>query len=95
MLKTAMLSNLTTYFHRRPEPAYDQSFVEEVTVVQRTRPDPRVERFILVCWLLIAIKHVAVLYACYHWPVPFNALWINAPTLALGLLATTVYYWRR
>jgi len=52
------------------------------------------ERFILICWLLIALKHTAVLYACYHWPVPFNALWINAPTFLLGLLATAVYYWR-
>ena len=28
-------------------------------------------------------------------PVPFHQLWINAPTFALGLLATVVYYGRR
>jgi membrane protease YdiL (CAAX protease family) len=45
--------------------------------------------------VLIAIKHVAIIYACNHWPVPFHQLWINAPTFALGLLATVVYYGRR
>ncbi len=57
--------------------------------------NPKVELFIMICWVLIAIKHVAVIYACSHWEVPFHQLWINAPTFALGLLATVVYYGRR
>ncbi|MFI5356291.1 MAG: hypothetical protein ACHQ4G_03040 [Opitutales bacterium] len=89
-----MISNLIHILTRRPAPAYEHSFVQEVSVRHRMPPNPRVELFIMICWLLIAVKHAAVLYACYHWPVPFNALWINAPTFALGLLATVVYYWR-
>jgi hypothetical protein len=68
--------------------------VQEVHVEQTRPRDPRMLRFIFVCWVLIAIKHVAIIYACYRWPVPFHQLWINAPTFALGLLAT-VAYWRR
>ncbi len=73
---------------------YERGFVEEVQVVRRLPPNPRMLRFLLICWVAIAIKHVAVIYACLHWPVPFHQLWINAPTFALGLLATGVY-WRR
>lgn len=73
---------------------YERGFVAEVQVIRRLPPDPRMQRFLLICWVAIAIKHVAVIYACLHWPVPFHQLWINAPTFALGLLATLVY-WRR
>ncbi|MCF7688480.1 MAG: hypothetical protein K9M98_00180 [Cephaloticoccus sp.] len=76
----------------RPSPA---GAVMEVNVRPKPVRNPRVERFIMICWVLIAIKHVAVIYACNHWPVPFHQLWINAPTFALGLLATLVYYVRR
>ncbi len=73
----------------------DSHFVLEVNK-SRSKPkrDPKQERFILICWILIAIKHVAIIYACAHWPVPFHQLWINAPTFALGFLATAIYYWR-
>ena len=63
-------------------------------VLPPTVRNPKVELFIMICWVLIAIKHVAVIYACSHWVVPFHQLWINAPTFALGLLATVVYYAR-
>jgi hypothetical protein len=90
-----MFANLLQLISRRPPAGVDRGFVVDVNVRRRSPPNPRVERFILVCWLLIAVKHAAVLYACWRWPVPFNALWINAPTFALGALATTVYYRRR
>lgn len=89
-----MFTNLLQLISRRPAIGLNPEFVVEVKVRPKRARSPRMERFILVCWLLIAIKHLAVLYACYHWPVPFNALWINAPTFMLGLLATTVYYGR-
>ena len=54
----------------------------------------RLEKLILLCWALIAVKHVAVIWAVHHYAVPFNQLWINAPTFLLGLLATLAYYWR-
>jgi len=82
-------------FPGQPAPVdYERGFVEHVQVFRRLPPNPRMLRFLLICWIAIAIKHVAVIYACLHWPVPFHQLWINAPTFALGLLATFVY-WRR
>jgi hypothetical protein len=90
-----MFANLLQLIAHRPPPGFDREFVMEVRVRRKSPPNPRVERFILICWLLIAVKHALVLYACWRWPVPFNALWINAPTFALGALATSVYYWRR
>ncbi|MBP6507327.1 MAG: hypothetical protein KA257_07155 [Opitutaceae bacterium] len=89
-----MFTQLLQFFSRTPAQVYERGFVQEVNVTHRRPPNPRMQRFILICWLLIAIKHVAVIYACSRWPVPFHQLWINAPTFALGLLATTVY-WRR
>ncbi|MBW7894334.1 MAG: hypothetical protein H3C27_04405 [Opitutaceae bacterium] len=91
----AMIANFLQLLSRRPPPGYDAGFVVEVRVRRPPVRNPRVERFILICWGLIALKHVAVIYACLHWPVPFHQLWINAPTFALGLLATAVYYARR
>ena len=90
---SVMIPNLLALFSRSPAPVYEQGFVQEVNVVRPAARDPRVMRFIFICWVLIALKHVAVIYACHHWPVPFHQLWINAPTFALGLLATFVY-WR-
>lgn len=90
-----MFANLLRLIARPPHPDADPSFV--VAVHARPKPvrDPRTERYIMICWLLIALKHVAIIYACHHWPVPFHQLWINAPTFALGLLATVVYYGQR
>ena len=70
------------------------AFVEEVRVDDRIPRNPRVEWVILVCWILIAVKHVAIIWACHHYPVPFHQLWVNFPTWLLGLLATGIYYRR-
>jgi hypothetical protein len=91
---SAMFANLLQLFSRTPAPVYDQGFVQEIHVEHSRPRNPRLLRFIFVCWVLIAIKHVVIIYACHRWPVPFHQLWINAPTFALGLLAT-VSYWRR
>lgn len=90
-----MFANLLRLISRTPHPDADLNFVVEVNVRPKPERNPRTERFILTCWILIAIKHVLVIYACHRWPMPFHQLWINAPTFALGLLATVVYYGRR
>lgn len=80
---------------RPPPPELEHSaFVKSVRVQDSRRPrrDAKVERFILVCWLLITVKHVLVIWACTHYPVPYHQLWINFPTWLLGVLATAVYY---
>lgn len=90
-----MFPNLVQLLTGRPPPELVQrAFIKEVDVLERERRNPRVERLILICWLLIAVKHVAVLWAVYHYSVPFNALWVNFPTWLLGLLATGIYSWR-
>lgn len=89
-----MLADLFQWIVRRQTPAYEQAFVEGVQVRQPRRPSPRVERLILICWILIAIKHVAVIWAVHHYHVPFHQLWVNAPTWLLATMATGVYYLR-
>ena len=71
--------------------AYDHAFIEEVHVSQAVPRDARVERFILICWVLIAIKHVAIIWLVHHYRVPFHQLWVNAPTWLLGVVATVLY----
>lgn len=90
-----MFANLVQLLTGRPPPELERNaFIEEVRVGERELPNPRVERTILICWLLIAVKHVGVLWAVYHYQVPFNALWVNFPTWMLGVLATGIYFWR-
>jgi hypothetical protein len=69
-------------------------FVEDVVVHEPERRNPRVERLILFCWVLIAVKHVAIIWVCNRYPVPFHQLWVNFPTWLLGALATGIYLWR-
>ena len=80
---------------RPPAPGIDRgAFVQEVHV-RRTEPRNRkVERLILICWILIAIKHVLVIWVCQRYPVPFHQLWVNFPTWLLGALATGIYFGR-
>jgi hypothetical protein len=90
-----MFPNLVQLLSGRPSPDVEhQAFVREVHVPDREKRNPKVERLILVCWILIAVKHVAIIWAVRHYPVPFHQLWVNFPTWLLGVLATGLYYWR-
>lgn len=90
-----MFADLIHWFNHRTPAAYEQAFVTEVAVRQSEPRDARLEMLILVCWGLIAVKHIAVIWAVHHYAVPFHQLWINAPTFLLGLLATVAYYYWR
>ena len=74
--------------------AYDQAFVKEVRVFQPIPADPGVERLILICWILIAIKHVTVIWLVHYYRMPIHQLWVNAPTWLLGVVATLAYRFR-
>lgn len=96
MFRGPMFANLLHLISGRP-PSPEvarQPFVEAIHVERREPPNPRVERLIFICWILIAVKHVAVIWACQRYPVPFHQLWINFPTWLLGVLATAIYYAR-
>lgn len=91
-----MFANLIQLITGRPPPPEIErnAFVQEVRVRQPVPRNRKVERVILVCWILIAIKHVLIIWACRHYPVPFHQLWVNFPTWLLGALATGIYYAR-
>jgi len=83
------------FFHfksRRLSRDYPEPIIAAVVVRPPEPRNPRVEKIILLCWGLIAVKHIAVIWAVSHYAVPFHQLWINGPTFLLGLLATLVYY---
>jgi hypothetical protein len=89
-----MFANLLRLITGRPTPELDRhAFIEEVRVHEPARRNPRVERFILICWILIAVKHVLIIWVCRRYPVPFHQLWVNFPTWLLGVLATGLYLW--
>jgi hypothetical protein len=89
-----MFPHLLALITGRPSPELERNaFIEEVRVLPREPRNPKVERLICVCWLLIAVKHVLIIWACHRYPVPFHQLWINFPTWVAGVLATGVYYW--
>ena len=91
-----MFANLIQLISGRPLVPEGEfhAFVDDVHVSEREARNPRVERLMLVCWILIAIKHVAIIWAVHHYPVPFHQLWVNFPTWLLGVLATSLYYWQ-
>ena len=62
---------------------------------RRSARNIRLERLILACWVLIAIKSVAVVWAVRHYHVPFSPLWVIVPTVLFAALCTAVYYWRK
>jgi hypothetical protein len=91
-----MFANLFQLITGRPAaPGIERdAFVEEVRVHDSEPRNRQVEWLILVCWFLIAIKHVLIIWVCRHYPVPFHQLWVNFPTWLLGALATGIYYGR-
>jgi hypothetical protein len=80
---------------RTPAPEIGRAaFVEDVRTSDAIARDPRVLRLIAGCWVLIAVKHVAIIWLVWRYHIPFHQLWINFPTWMLGVLATAVYYGR-
>ena len=89
-----MFANLLQFLSPRDPAAYDRAFVQSVRVQRPVPRNPRAERIILLCWALIAVKHVLVIWAVQHYAVPFHQLWVNFPTFLLGAVATWAYYAR-
>jgi hypothetical protein len=89
-----MFANLLRLISGPPPPTYENAFVEEVTVTQKTPRNRRVEQLLIIGWVLIAIKSVLVVWAIHRWHVPFNPLWVIAPTVMFAALCTAIYLWR-
>lgn len=93
--RRAMIPNLLQLITRRPPSDYDRGFVEEVRLIESVPPrNPRVEKLILVCWLLIAVKCWLVVWLVDKYHMKLDPLWVNAPTVAFALMCTAVYFWR-
>ncbi|MEO6875063.1 MAG: hypothetical protein ABI222_09600 [Opitutaceae bacterium] len=89
-----MFANLLQLISRRPPPDYEQSFVQEVRIKQRSPRNPRIERAIVLGWEFIVLKSVFVIWAVQKYHLPFNPAWVIAPTVIFALLCTGVYIWR-
>jgi hypothetical protein len=89
-----MFANLLQLISRKPPQTYEGAFVEEVTVTRKTPRSRRVEQLLIIGWVLIAMKSVLVVWAIHRWHVPFNPLWVIAPTVMFAALCTAVYLWR-
>lgn len=62
---------------------------------RQSRHRRRVETLIYFCWGLIVIKCFVVVWLVNHYSMPFNPLWVIAPTVIFAFLATSLYYWLR
>ncbi len=89
-----MFANLLQFLSPRDPADLDRAFVQSVQVKRPLPRDPRAEKIILLCWALIAVKHVLVIWAVHRYAMPFHQLWVNFPTFLLGLVATWAYYAR-
>ena len=89
-----MFANLLQLITRRPPPDYEQGFVQDVRVRQRSPRNPRVERAIAAGWVLIVGKSFLVVWLVDKYHLNFNAGWVIVPTVISALLCTAVYFWR-
>lgn len=89
-----MFANLLQFLGARDPDDFDRAFVKSVQVKRPVPRNPRAEKVILLCWALIAVKHVLVIWAVHRYAMPFHQLWVNFPTFLLGVVATWAYYAR-
>jgi hypothetical protein len=75
------------FFHRLPKNAYEGLTAEEIAQLRRRR----VRNVILLCWAVILVKSVAVVWAVGRYHLPFNPLWVIGPTVTFAALATLVF----
>lgn len=92
-----MFANLIQLLLRRDQPReeYDYAFVREVTLQTREPRSRRLERWLTVSWVLIALKSALIWWAFRRYHVPISAAWIVAPTIAMGAYCTWIYLRRR
>lgn len=89
-----MFANLLQLITRRPPSDHESAFVEEVRLLEHARPrNRRLEKMILACWLLIAVKCALVVWLVNAYHLRLNPLWVNGPTVVFALMCTAAYYW--
>lgn len=89
-----MFAPLSRFFNRPAAPEVaDRAFVTALQVQQPREPrNRRSERVLVIGWLLIVAKSVAVYWACAAFPQVAVSPWsIIVPTLLFACLCTGVY----
>ena len=90
-----MFTNLVEQFDKRAESAsYELAFVEEVAIRNRRARSRRVERTIVIAWILIALKCWLITWLVAEFRIPVSAHWVNIPTVLFALAATAIYFAR-
>jgi hypothetical protein len=74
--------------------AYEQAFVRSIAIEESMPRSRRVERILVVGWILIAIKWWVVVWAVPKFHIPVHPLWINIPTVIFAATCTLVYWLR-
>jgi hypothetical protein len=87
-------ANLLGLGSRKARPEYEKSFVESVRIREGVTRNRRTERLLVFGWIFVLLKCAAVAWAVHHYRMPFNPLWVIAPTLSFAALVTAVYVWR-
>ncbi len=88
-----MIPNLFSLLSKKPD-AYERAFVKEVKIARKTPRNRKVERLLILCWAVIAVKSVAVLWLFDRYHIPINPLWVIVPTVIFASLITVVYWLR-
>jgi hypothetical protein len=89
-----MFADLVRLINRRPPTDYERGFVRSVSVTDRPPRNRRVERLFAICWAIIVLKCLAVVWLFAHYHVPVNPLWVIAPTVIFAALCTAIYLLR-
>jgi hypothetical protein len=89
-----MFPDFVRLINRRPPADYEKDFVREVRVHDKPARNRKVERLILICWAIILLKCVAVVWLFDRYHVPVKPLWVIAPTVIFAALCTAVYLLR-
>jgi hypothetical protein len=86
-----MFADLIRLISRRPPVDYERGFVREVSVSDRPPRDGRVERVLVIGWVVIVLKSVAVVWLFNRYHIPLSPLWVIVPTFIFATLCTVVY----
>ncbi len=55
----------------------------------------RVDHWLIIGWIAIGLKCVAVWWICRHYQVPVHPLWVIVPTVLMAALGTMIYLRKR
>lgn len=89
-----MISELIRLITGRTEPEAETDFVEEVHLKERRQPSRKVERLILIGWLIIVSKCFVVAWAIERYSIPIHPGYVIVPTLFMAAICTALYYWK-